>query len=826
MRKYRWLSVLSIIFFLALTGSDGSGNPPRLTLSTNTGDYVPGQVLVKFKPAATPSGIRSMQDRIGAQSLREIRSIRVHQIKLPSGWSVEQGVEFYRRNPNVEYAEPNYRRYAKATTPDDPGFSNLWGLNNTGQTVNGTSGTADADMNAPEAWDITTGSGTLVIAVIDTGVAYNHPDLAANIWANPGDPTEDGVDNDGNGYIDDTVGWDFVDNDNDPMDSNDHGTHVAGTIAGRGNNATGITGVCWNAKIMPLRTLNGVGVGDSASFIAAVDYAWRNGAKIMNASLGGGSYSQAEYDAISRANAAGVLLVAAAGNEATNNDSSPSYPASYNLPNIISVAATDQNDGLASFSNYGASSVHVAAPGVNILSAQPARQTVWTENFDDGDISNWTTGGTNNTWGLSTAIKYSGSHSLSTNPAGNYLNDTDSWARTPAIDLSTHSGAKLTFYYGGESQAGIDELFVEGSTDGANWTKLLIHWISIAGDGFALGISGSTGDYWEIGEVDLGAYDGEATVYIRFHFTSNSSTTYMGWFMDDLSVTASSAVYAGTEYQYLQGTSMACPNAAGVAGLIWSRYPAWTLSEVRSSLISSVDKKSSLTGKVSSGGRIDAFNALRCRDAINAPTGLQGVLAASGEINLTWTDNSGYEIGFKIERKTGVDGTYSQIGTANTDSPAYNDYSAEPAKTYYYRVKTYNCAGDSEYTNEVSVSTASPTSTAGEGTGGCFIATAAYGSSLEPRVQILREFRDRFLLPSRLGQGIINAYARYSPPAARVIEQSELLKTTVRVGLLPVVAFGYSCNQWGGGLTLAGSFILLGGLFFIGRRGKKRFGRE
>jgi subtilisin family serine protease len=167
-----------------------------------------------------------MQDRIGAQSLREIRSIRVHQIKLPSGWSVEQGVEFYRRNPNVEYAEPNYRRHAKATTPDDPSFSNLWGLNNTGQAVNGASGTADADMNAPEAWDFTTGSGTLVIAVIDTGVAYNHPDLAANIWTNPGDPTEDGVDNDATGYIADPVGCDCDEQDNDPNKSQEQGTQV------------------------------------------------------------------------------------------------------------------------------------------------------------------------------------------------------------------------------------------------------------------------------------------------------------------------------------------------------------------------------------------------------------------------------------------------------------------------------------------------------------------------------------------------------------------------------------------------------------------------
>jgi len=815
MDKYRWLSILCLFFFLALTGSDGSGNPPRLPPSTHMGDYVSGQVLVKFKPALSPAGIRAMQDRIGARSLREISFIRVHQITLPPGWSVEEGVEFYRRNPNVEYAEPNYRRYWMATTPDDPNFSYLWGLNNTGQSVNGTSGTADADMNAPEAWDITTGTDALVIAVLDSGVDYNHPDLAANIWTNAGEVGGNGSDDDGNGYIDDTIGWDFFDDDNDPMDGHYHGSHVAGTIAARGNNAAGIAGVCWRAKIMPLKVGNLFGA-NSATLVAAIEYAWRNGARIMNASLGSTNFSQAEYDALSSANAAGVLLVAAAGNEAADNDVTPSYPANYALPNIISVAATDQNDNLASFSNYGASSVHVGAPGVNILSAQPARQVVWSDNFDDGSIADWLTGGTNDTWGLSNTVASSGTYSLSTSPLADYLNGTASFARTPALDLSSHTAAKLAFQLRGVSQSGADYLYVQASTDGSTWTTL--------DTTYGGSLSGTTEDQWLTVEADLENYDGEAVVYIRFHFTSDSSTTYSGWFIDDLSVTASSSVYAGTEYQYLQGTSMACPNVAGVAGLIWSRYPAWAMVNVKSTLLNSVDKKISLAEKISTGGRVDAFNALRCHDAINAPTGLQAILAASGEINLTWTDNSGYEIGFKIERKAGLDGTYSQIGASNTDSPAYNDFSAESGKTYYYRVKTYNCVGDSGYSNEVSVTTASPTSTGGESRGGCFIATAAYGSSLEPRVQILREFRDRFLQPSNLGRGFIAAYTRYSPPVAQVIEQSEFLKVMVRVGLHPVVAFGYSCNQWGGGLTLAGSFILLGSLFFIGRRVRKRFG--
>ena len=292
--------------------------------------------------------------------------------------SVETALEYYRGNPDVVYAEPNYIRYLKATTPNDPFFSNLWGLHNTGQNVNGVSGTAGADMDGPEAWDVAQGSNTFVIAVIDTGVDYNHPDLSGNIWANPGEVAGNGLDDDQNGYVDDLRGWDFVDDDNDPMDVAGHGTHVSGTIAAVGNNNIGVTGVCWQAKIMPVRALDAFGRKCDADHHRG-DWVcrqqWGQGHKRQ---LRGPGLQPGEYDAIANANSAGVLFVAAAGNEGTNNDTTPSYPASYNLPNIISVAATDQNDNLSYFSNYGATSVHVAAPGENIYSTVPAaRVTVW-----------------------------------------------------------------------------------------------------------------------------------------------------------------------------------------------------------------------------------------------------------------------------------------------------------------------------------------------------------------------------------------------------------------------------------------------------------------
>ena len=332
MKRKSVLFTIFLIFFL-LCGNNAISAQHRP-------EYVPGEVLIKYKLSVSASSIKESQARLGSRSIKEFKYIGVRHVKLPADLSVEDALEIYKNDPNVEYAEPNYYRYATSTTPDDTYFENLWGLNNTGQSINGTSGTAGADIDAPEAWDITTGSSDVIIAVMDSGVDYNHEDLSANIWSNI-DETLNGNDDDGNGYIDDVRGWDFVNGDNNPVDSNDHGTHVAGTIAAKGNNATGIAGVCWTAKIMPLRYLDAFGSGSIADEISAINYARVNGAKIINASFGGSTYSQSEKDAISNAGSAGILFVAAAGNDGTDNDSSHEYPSDYDLSNIISVAATD-----------------------------------------------------------------------------------------------------------------------------------------------------------------------------------------------------------------------------------------------------------------------------------------------------------------------------------------------------------------------------------------------------------------------------------------------------------------------------------------------------
>jgi subtilisin family serine protease len=258
---------------------------------------------------------------------------------------------------------------------NDQYFSLEWGLNNTGQS----GGKVDADIDAPEAWDITRGDGSVVVGVIDSGIDYNHPDLAGAIWTNPKEAI-DGVDNDGNGYVDDVRGWDFYSNDNNPMDDNGHGTHVAGTIAATAANGIGVAGVA-NAKVMALKFLGADGTGSTSAAIAAVNYATqmkKAGVNIplTNNSWGAGVGSTELYNAI-RANAdAGMLFVAAAGNGGSdqvgdNNDVTPNYPANYDVANVVSVAATDRLDNRGSFSNYGAVTVDLAAPGVTIASLAP-----------------------------------------------------------------------------------------------------------------------------------------------------------------------------------------------------------------------------------------------------------------------------------------------------------------------------------------------------------------------------------------------------------------------------------------------------------------------
>ncbi len=254
---------------------------------------------------------------------------------------------------NVALVSPDFRVSITAI-PNDPLYVNQWGFENS----------ADKDLDMAQAWEFGT-SSSVVVAVIDTGIDYSHPDLAANIWMNTDEVAGNGIDDDSNGYIDDIRGWNFINETNNPMDDHGHGTHVAGTVGAVGNNGIGVVGVAWNVKMMALKFLNSSGSGNLSDAVEAIDYARVNGAKIINASFGGGGFSSAMQTAIQRFQNAGGIFVAAAGNNAQNNAVVASYPANY--PGVISVAASTSTDALASFSNFG-TNVHIAAPGQGIRS--------------------------------------------------------------------------------------------------------------------------------------------------------------------------------------------------------------------------------------------------------------------------------------------------------------------------------------------------------------------------------------------------------------------------------------------------------------------------
>ncbi len=343
----------------------------------DTPSYDPDSIIVRFRDDVAPDQfrmgptIRSLPftGEMGAP-YEVLPGLR--RLTLPTHLTVTDALQLLHDHESVLYAEPNYRLQA-ADLPDDPRFDELWGLNNEGQT----GGTYDVDIDAVEAWDVTVGSGNTIIAVIDTGVDYRHADLAANMWVNSGEIPGDGIDNDLNGFVDDIHGYDFANNDADPLDDQGHGTHVAGTVAAVGNNGIGVTGINWNAQIMALKFLDSSGSGDTDDAIKAIDYAVANGATISNNSWGyNGSFSQALYDAVKAARDADHVFVAAAGNGniigwGQDNDSNPFWPSNFNLDNVVAVAAVDHNDSKPLFSNYGATTVDLAAPGVSILSTVP-----------------------------------------------------------------------------------------------------------------------------------------------------------------------------------------------------------------------------------------------------------------------------------------------------------------------------------------------------------------------------------------------------------------------------------------------------------------------
>lgn len=339
--------------------------------------HFPGEVVVKIKKGHMGKFL-AKKSFLGAEITKSMKLLSgdfmVLKTKNKSTVSLMNELNSL---PEVAYAEPNFI-YKAINTTSDPLYGQLWGLTNTGDNEpdrnggnSGSVGVVGADVNAEKAWEITKGSKNVVIAVIDTGIDYNHQDLKENIWINTNEIAGNGIDDDGNGYIDDVHGWNAYADNGNPMDGNAHGTHCAGTIGAKHSNGVGVAGVMDDVQLMAVKFLSDSGSGSLADAVEAIDYATKMNVDIMSNSWGGGGFSQALEDSIKAAKDKGILFVAAAGNSATNNDSKPHYPSNYNVENVISVAAHTNADTLASFSCFGKRTVHVAAPGHNILSSVP-----------------------------------------------------------------------------------------------------------------------------------------------------------------------------------------------------------------------------------------------------------------------------------------------------------------------------------------------------------------------------------------------------------------------------------------------------------------------
>jgi subtilisin family serine protease len=373
--RIRRLSIAGLIA-AALVAATGVRTGAQQAPPVASAARVDGEIIVRFDAQLSADEVAVRAAVFGAQIARKLDAVDgLYLLNAPPGAAIDSLAADFMRLPGVAYAEPNFLMYSDAT-PNDPSFATLWGLHNTGQSGSDGIGAADSDIDAPEAWNITTGSSDVVVAVIDTGIDYTHPDLAANMFRNESDCNANTLDDDGNGYADDCYGIDTANNDSNPMDDQYHGTHVAGTIGAAGNNGIGVTGVNWHVRIMACKFLNSSGSGSTADAIDCLNYVRMmkdRGVNIVatNNSWGGGPFSQALHDAILAQQQRGILFIAAAGNTASNNDVVANYPSNYDLPNVIAVASTTRTDALSSFSSMGRRTVHLAAPGSFIFSTMP-----------------------------------------------------------------------------------------------------------------------------------------------------------------------------------------------------------------------------------------------------------------------------------------------------------------------------------------------------------------------------------------------------------------------------------------------------------------------
>jgi subtilisin family serine protease len=588
-------SIAALLAIVLMIGEEvGRLAPVRPVAAQSAGPaYVEGELLVRFKPAAPRTAVAVRGHSIVPSPAAPDW---VH-VRIPPSENVANALASYRGDPSVESVQPNYIYRARAL-PNDSQVGQLWALRNTGQPVVSSSyspdvGTAGDDMNVEKAWDHITDCSSVVVAVVDSGVNYSHEDLAANMWAG------------GAGFP--RHGADFIDDDGDPMDENGHGTHVAGIIGASGNNSTGVAGVCWKANIMAVRVLDATGVGTTASLTQGINFAVGHGAKVINMSIGGASFDPLLSAAITNAQANDVAVIAAAGNDAANVDAGAAeYPCAFTQPNLLCVTALDQTYALAAFANYGATSVDVGAPGTNILSAVALQTISIPDGFNSAGTLDWMSSGG---WAWRRLTLGGRSIDVLANPAtfpsGSYANSADQRVYK-TFTLPAGTSALLSF--------SLQRNLLPGDT-------LSVGYRVGAGDPFAGGTllqtltgapSGLIGPF----TYDISACAGRScTIGFRLSSDASNNAQGVGIASFEIDVTGPSNV----SYRVMNGTSMAAPQAAGLAALLRAYNPQYTYADVLNAITGGGRPVASLSGKTTSGRALDAMSSL---SYISAPTGV------------------------------------------------------------------------------------------------------------------------------------------------------------------------------------------------------------
>jgi len=690
MMKLRYIFIYFFLFVLSILPA----NLPQK-------NYVEGEVLVRFKPSVAEKIEQHRAVISHNLSLkRKFSSVpNLYHFKIPAGVDIQEVIKSLSSDPDVLYAEPNYI-YKSLVEPNDPYYGNQWAL---------------PKINAPSAWDKTTGSSSVVIAVIDTGIDYTHSDLSDNIWTD-------------SQY---QPGYNAIKNSGDPMDGDGHGTHCAGIIGARGNNGIGVCGVNWNVKIMALKFLDDSGNGTLSDAIKCIDYviARKNEGENIVAtsnSWGGYTYSTSLYDAILKLSEKGILFVAAAGNSGTDNDTYPMYPASYNLPNIISVASSDSSDSRSFFSNYGRTKVHIAAPGSSIYSTLPVSKGEYGYKSGTSMATPFVAG----VAGLISSL----------------TEETDAlklkkWilqgiTRLPQWTNLTTTGGRLNVTESLRVALLPDNILpVENFTAERNTEGVILQWDFPVGATYVI-IRRSVDTFssrWDEGDL---IYTGTGRSFMDKNVTEGITYYYTIW------------AYYGSTQQIEE-------DKISAASYTYTNSPPYK-PECILPEDGAVDV--SLTPLLKATGFVDPDN-----DKHNAS---QWQIARDGSFNSIVWDS--------------ISAPVTEIAVPSRKL----FYSTQ----YYWRVRYQDEKGLwSEWANPSSFTTeAAPSGGGGGGGGGCFIATAVFGSPFERHVQVFREFRDKRLLTNRPGRTFVRWYYKHSPEYANIIRRRPFLKLAVRMVLVPL----------------------------------------